>query len=210
MPLRVGECRAIAGPMKTRGLSACLGLALLLPGCRKPEEASVEETRELTSRDALPKLHATSSDRFEEPGSSPILAGTVPEGWLAQPTNSFRLLSYRFGSGGDVAVGISSGDLAGNVNRWLGQFGADPLDAAGLAALAKVAVTGVAGVWVEAAGDYSPGMGQEPRPDQALAGVVADAGGRIITVKMTGPADEVAAQKEPLKAFIAGLRNRGE
>lgn len=210
MPLRVGECRAIAGPMKTRGLSACLGLALLLPGCRKPEEASVEETRELTSRDALPKLHATSSDRFEEPGSSPILAGTVPEGWLAQPTNSFRLLSYRFGSGGDVAVGISSGDLAGNVNRWLGQFGADPLDAAGLAALAKVEVTGVAGVWVEAAGDYSPGMGQEPRPDQALAGVVADAGGRIITVKMTGPADEVAAQKEPLKAFIAGLRNRGE
>jgi hypothetical protein len=196
--------------MKTRGLSACLGLALLLPGCRKPEEASVEETRELTSRDALPKLHATSSDRFEEPGSSPILAGTVPEGWLAQPTNSFRLLSYRFGSGGDVAVGISSGDLAGNVNRWLGQFGADPLDAAGLAALAKVEVTGVAGVWVEAAGDYSPGMGQEPRPDQALAGVVADAGGRIITVKMTGPADEVAAQKEPLKAFIAGLRNRGE
>jgi hypothetical protein len=196
--------------MKTRGLSACLGLALLLPGCRKPEEASVEETRELTSRDALPKLHATSSDRFEEPGSSPILAGTVPAGWLAQPTNSFRLLSYRFGSGGDVAVGISSGDLAGNVNRWLGQFGADPLDAAGLAALAKVAVTGVAGVWVEAAGDYSPGMGQEPRPDQALAGVVADAGGRIITVKMTGPADEVAAQKEPLKAFIAGLRNRGE
>lgn len=210
MPLRVGECRAIAGPMKTRGLSACLGLALLLPGCRKPEEASVEETRELTSRDALPKLHATSSDRFEEPGSSPILAGTVPEGWLAQPTNSFRLLSYRFGSGGDVAVGISSGDLAGNVNRWLGQFGVDPLDAAGLAALAKVEVTGVAGVWVEAAGDYSPGMGQEPRPDQALAGVVADAGGRIITVKMTGPADEVAAQKEPLKAFIAGLRNRGE
>jgi hypothetical protein len=196
--------------MKTRGLSACLGLALLLPGCRKPEEASVEETRELTSRDALPKLHATSRDRFEEPGSSPILAGTVPEGWLAQPTNSFRLLSYRFGSGGDVAVGISSGDLAGNVNRWLGQFGADPLDAAGLAALAKVAVTGVAGVWVEAAGDYSPGMGQEPRPDQALAGVVADAGGRIITVKMTGPADEVAAQKEPLKAFIAGLRTRGE
>jgi len=210
MPLRVEECRAIAGPMKTRGLSACLGLALLLPGCRKPEEASVEETRELTLRDALPKLHATSSDRFEEPGSSPILAGTVPAGWLAQPTNSFRLLSYRFGSGGDVAVGISSGDLAGNINRWLGQFGADPLDAAGIAALAKVEVTGVAGVWVEAAGDYSPGMGQEPRPGQALAGVVADAGGRIITVKMTGPADEVAAQKEPLKAFIAGLRNRGE
>jgi hypothetical protein len=210
MPLRAGECRAIAGPMKIRGISACLGLALLLPGCRKPEEVSVDESRELTTRDSLPKLHATSSERFEEPGSSPILAGTVPAGWLAQPSNSFRLLSYRFGTGGDVAVGISAGDLPGNVNRWLGQFGADPLDAAGIAALAKVEVTGVAGVWVEAAGNYSPGMGQEPRPGQALAGVVADAGGRIITVKMTGPADEVAAQKEPLKAFIAGLRNRGE
>lgn len=210
MPLRAAECRAIARPMKTPGFSAGAAVALLLAGCDKPQEVVVDETRELTTRDATPQLHATSNDRFEEPGTSPIIAGTVPDGWLAQPSNSFRLLSYRFGSGGDVAVGISSGDLLGNVNRWLGQFGADPLDAAGLAALAKVGVTGVEGVWVEAAGDYSPGMGQEPRTDQALAGVVADAGGRIITVKMTGPADEVAAQKEPLKAFIAGLRNRGE
>ena len=185
-------------------------MTLLLAGCDKPQEVVVDETRELTSRDATPQLHATSNDRFEEPGTSPIIAGTVPAGWLAQQSNSFRLLSYRFGSGGDVAVGISSGDLLGNVNRWLGQFGADPLDAAGLAALAKVSITGVEGVWVEAAGDYSPGMGQDPRVGQALAGVVADAGGRIITVKMTGPAEEVAAQKEPLKAFIAGLRNRGE
>jgi len=210
MPLRAGECTAIARPMKTPGFSAGVVVSLFLAACDKPAEVSVEETRELTMRDETPKLHATSNDRFEEPGTSPIVAGTVPAGWLAQPSNAFRLLSYRFGSGGDVAVGISSGDLLGNVNRWLGQFGAEPLDAAGLAALAKVKVTGVEGVWVEAAGDYSPGMNQDPRPGQALAGVVADAGGRIITVKMTGPADEVAGQKEVLKAFIAGLRNRGE
>lgn len=210
IPLRASECRAIARAMNARGIFAWLGLALLLSSCRKPDEVSVEETRELTTRDALPKLHATSSERFEEPGTSPILAGTVPEGWLAQASNAFRLLSYRFGTGGEVAVGISSGDLAGNVNRWLGQFGAEALDASGIDALEKVEVVGVEGLWVEATGDYSPGMGQQARPGQALAGVIADAGGRIITVKMTGPVDEVAAQKEALKSFIAGLRNRGE
>src|SRR5690606_29193791 len=123
-------------------------------------------------------------------GSGPILAGVVPEGWLVQPSSQFRLLNYRFGSGGEVAVGISAGDLPGNVNRWLAQFGRDPLDADAVSALEKIEVMGVSGVWVEAEGDYEPGMGQEGRKDQALAGVIADDKGRIITVKMTGPAAE--------------------
>ena len=139
-----------------------------------------------------------------------FLAGVVPEGWLVQPSSQFRLLNYRFGSGGEVAVGISAGDLPGNVNRWLAQFGRDPLDADAVSALEKIEVMGVSGVWVEAEGDYEPGMGQEGRKDQALAGVIADDKGRIITVKMTGPAAEVAAQKAALRSFVAGLRARGE
>lgn len=196
--------------MKLRGFSACLGLALLLPACRKPAEVTVDSKRPVTMRDEGLKADAGSDARFQEPGSGPILAGVVPEGWLVQPSSQFRLLNYRFGSGGEVAVGISAGDLPGNVNRWLAQFGRDPLDADAVSALEKIEVMGVSGVWVEAEGDYEPGMGQEGRKDQALAGVIADDKGRIITVKMTGPAAEVAAQKAALRSFVAGLRARGE
>ena len=109
-----------------------------------------------------------------------------------------------------MAVGISSGGLLENVNRWLGQFGQDPLTEADLAKLEPGEVVGAKGVWVEASGDYSPGMGQPPRAAQSLYGLVAEKGGRIVTIKMTGPADELAAQKSALKVFAATLRERAE
>lgn len=210
MPLRVVEATVIGGAMKIRHFSAGLAVALLLPGCDKPAEVTVDESRVVTMRDDGLKLDATANDRFQEPGTGPFIAGTVPGNWLAQPPNSFRLLSYRFGTGGDVAVGISSGGLLENVNRWLGQFGQDPLTEADLAKLEKGEAAGAKGVWVEAEGDYSPGMGQPARPAQALYGLVAEEGGQIVTLKMTGPADEVAAQKSALKVFAQTLRKRAE
>lgn len=196
--------------MKLRGISACLVLALVSSACRKPAEVTVDEDRPATMRDEGLALHASSNARFREPGSSPILAGVEPESWLAQPSSQFRLLNYRFGSGGEVAVGISAGSLGDNVNRWLAQFGKEPLDAEGLAKLEKIELMGAPGVWIEAEGDYNPGMGQEARAGQALAGAIADDNGRIVTVKMTGPAEEVAGQKAALRAFAGGLRARGE
>lgn len=209
MPLRVVEATAIGGAMKIRPISAVLAIALLA-GCDKPAEVTVDESRVVTMRDDGLKLNASSNDRFQEPGTGPFIAGTVPGSWLAQPSSSFRLLSYRFGTGGDIAVGISAGGLLENVNRWLGQFGRDPLTEADLAKLEQGEVAGAKGVWVEAEGDYDPGMGQPARPDQALYGLVAEEGGRIVTIKMTGPAEELAAQKSALKVFAATLRKRAE
>ncbi len=210
MPLHVAKRTGIGGAMKIRGISACLGLVLLLPACRKPEEVTVEDSRPLTMRDEAPKLNASSNERFQPPGSGPFIAGEVPPNWLEQPGSSFRLLSYRFGTGGDVAVGMASGGLKDNVNRWLGQFARPGLSDEELANLPKGSIVGVEGVWVEAAGDYAPGMGQPPRADQALYGFIAEDQGRIITVKMTGPAAEVAEQKEALEKFVKTLRRRGE
>ncbi|QJE95023.1 hypothetical protein [Luteolibacter luteus] len=196
--------------MKIRALSACLGLTLILPACRKPAEVTVDESRDLTMHDEASKLNATSNDRFEEPGTGPFVPGQVPPSWLAQPATSFRLLSYRFGTGGDIAVGMASGSLTDNINRWLGQFALPALSDADVAKLPKDKITGIEGVWVEASGDYAPGMGQPPRPGQALYGFIAADQGRIITVKMTGPAEEVAGQKEALQNFVKTLRQRGE
>jgi hypothetical protein len=83
MPLRVGGGAVIGGAMKIRALTACLGLTLLLPACRKPAEVTVDDERPLTMRDEQVKLNATSNDRFQAPGSAvdnPFIAGTTPEG----------------------------------------------------------------------------------------------------------------------------------
>ena len=107
-------------------------------------------------------------------------------------------------------MGTASGGLAENVNRWLGQFAKPGLSAEEVAKLPKGRIAGVEGVWVEASGDYAPGMGRPPRPGQALYGLIAEDQGRIITVKMTGPAGEVAEQKQALQTFVSTLRRRGE
>jgi hypothetical protein len=207
-PLHVAGRTAIRGGMKIRGVTACLALSLLLPACRKPAEVTVDEQRVATKADEGQKLDATSNDRFQEPGSAPILAGVEPQGWLVVPPNEFRILNYRFGTGGEVAVGIAKGGLLVNLNRWMNQFKAPALDEEGISKLEHIHILGVDGVWVEAHGDYNEGMGREMRTGQALAGVIALSEDKLFTVKMTGPEDEVAAQKEALKAFVAGLRYR--
>jgi len=119
-----------------------------------------------------------------------------------------RLLNYRFGESGmgEVWVSISSGTVPDNVNRWLKQFNKASLDQTALAKLRTVPVAGANGVWVEAEGDYAGGMGQEPKPGSALAGVDASVGGRILTVKMVGPKSEVQSAKATLEKFAADLK----
>ena len=166
------------------------------------------ETRALTTKDVKPKLFATSDERFRDAKPSPVQAET-PVGWLKRPSSQFRLLNYGFGATGtgEVWVSLASGTVLDNVNRWLGQFSAAPLDQAGLDALRKVTIAGTSGVWVEARGDYVGGMGAPTKGDQALAGVIADLGdGRILTIKMIGAPAEVQEAAPTLESFAAALK----
>jgi hypothetical protein len=181
--------------------------AAILPSCKKEGEVVVSDTRPAIARDASPKLFATSDERFRNAKPSPVRAET-PEGWLVQPPTDIRLLNYRFGPSGtgEVWVSISSGTVLDNVNRWVAQqFGAPAMDAAGLETLRKVPIAGTTGVWVEASGTYSSGMGSPPRDGYALAGVVAQLQNRILTVKMVGPRDDVESAKAMLESFSAKL-----
>lgn len=170
----------------------------------------IEETRRITLRDTRLKLNASSDERFRNTLASPVSA-EAPADWLALPATEFRLLNYRFGDqgGGEVWVSQASGGLLENINRWLGQLEAAPLDAAALAQLPRVPVGDAGeGVWVEAEGHYAPGMGRPARPGQALAGIILDGGDRLLTIKMVGPIADVQTQKDALKAFAASIRLR--
>ncbi len=190
-----------------KGRFPCLLAALaVLSSCDEKREIVVTETRPLTTRDKAPKLFATSDERFRDAKPSPV-QGTPPEGWLALPASQFRILNYRFGESGmgEVWVSLSAGTVLDNVNRWLGQFGAEPIDAAALEKLRGVPMAGATGVWVEAAGDYASGMGASPKTGFALAGVVASTSRGILTVKMVGPKVEVEAAKPLLETFAKSL-----
>jgi hypothetical protein len=191
--------------MKTRWiwLAAC---AMAFCGCEKKAEVIVTETRPPTTRDASPKLFATSDERFRNAKPSPVKA-TTPEGWRELPASQFRLLNYRFGPSGqgETWVTIASGSVLDNVNRWLRQFGAEPIDEAGLKQSRQLLVAGTPGTWVEAEGEYSSGMGSPNKPNFALAGVIALVDGKIITVKMVGPKDEVKEARPALESFIGSL-----
>lgn len=204
--LRGREMRAI-GPKMNARIPLALALLPLLCACDRPEEMEVTETRSVTTRDVPPKLFASSDERFRDARPSPVRADT-PDGWLQLPSTQFRLLNYRFGESGlgEVWVTITGGSVMENVNRWLAQFDALLLDREEFEALRTVPVAGGSGTWVEAEGEYAPGMGSPPRPGYGLAGVVASLRGDIVTVKMVGPRDEVLAEREKLENFAKNLK----
>lgn len=181
---------------------------IFLCSCEHKKQVVVTETRTLTARDASPKLFATSDERFRNAKPSPV-RGETPNGWLALPATELRLLNYRFGESGagEVWVSISSGTVIDNVNRWLNkQFGAAAIDGVGLKKLRTVSLAGDAGVWVEASGEYQPGMGAPAKSGFALAGVIAEINGKILTVKMVGPLGEVEQQHASLESFAKNLK----
>jgi hypothetical protein len=203
--LRARYRRAIGADVNGRTL--CLLVCMTgFSSCREKPEVVVTETREMTTRDKTPRLFATSDQRFRDAKPSPV-KGRPPERWLAVPATQFRLLNYRFGASGqgEAWVTLAAGSVLDNVNRWLGQFGATPIDAAALEQLRKVPIAGGNGVWVDAAGEYASGMGAPPKPGFALAGVVSSINGEILTVKMVGPKAEVDAARTDLENFAKSV-----
>lgn len=187
---------------------ATMAFCLLFVSCEKKEaRMTVTETRVKTTKDRAPKLFATSDERFRDAQPSPV-QGNPPENWLVLPAKQFRELNYKFGESGlgEVYVSITGGSILENVNRWLNQFGADAMSAQDLVDAEKVMMAGEEGVWVEANGTYGAGMGGgDAKPGYGLAGVITVVDGKLITLKMIGPEDEVEAEKEALKAFAESM-----
>ena len=164
--------------------------AALFASCREQHrEINVTETRDLTLYD---KTYLNSLD------------AKVPMGWRRLPGTEFRLLNYVAGKDDSVQIvlGVSQGEVLANANRWLGQFGLTPLIS--LDYLGKSECLGQLVYLVEADGDYTPGMGQPPGKGYSLIGAIQRSEGNI-TIKMTGPTEEVEKQRQSFYDFMQGL-----
>ena len=100
-------------------------------------------------------------------------------------------------------MGESKGEVLANANRWLGQFGLTPLQSREF--LGKTMMLGKEAFIVEASGTYTTGMGKGEKLEYGMIGVIRQSGQNIITLKMTGPADEVEKTREEFFQYMSSF-----
>ncbi|MEX2217745.1 MAG: hypothetical protein WD749_03215 [Phycisphaerales bacterium] len=135
----------------------------------------------------------------------------IPEGWRQMPpANAMRAAELHLpdpsGDAGRACVAVFStagGDVQGNIARWAGQV----RDASGQPATPEVrsqAVGGVNVTTVTLRGSYV-GMNEPVREGWVMHGAIVEAPGGLIFVKMTGPAERMAAAAPAFDGMMAGM-----
>ena len=155
---------------------------------KRVETVEINERRELTMHD-VPK--------------APIIPVMPPE-WRQVPGTQIRVFNYRFGKSGEVFISNARGGILQYVNRWSKQYGKPSVTA--VSGLPKIKVLEEQGVLVEATGRFVGGMGKLPRDNAGLLGAVIGFSDDILTIKMIGSAEEVAAEKERFITFCESIK----
>lgn len=173
-------------------------------GMRAPAPESTRGTN--TDTGAQPAGHGGAPAA----GASQHLRWTAPETWTQGPERMMREVTFVMGTSGDAECYISvlggdGGGIAANLDRWRGQFDRAPFTEAELAALPRVDCLGTVALVVEIDGERFEGMGGQELEDAAMLGAVVSIDTHTVFVKLTGPRDEVLAERENFDAFLASL-----
>lgn len=126
----------------------------------------------------------------------------MPDAWKPDAGSSMSVAAF---AAGDAKVTLTpiagdGGGALGNVNRWRGQVGLEPLDQAGLdREKAALMVDGAPAVYVDLAG-----------PVNRMLGVILNRDGHAWFVKMLGPAATVGSQKAAFESFVTSLQFSGD
>ncbi len=215
-------------------LSLCIAV-VYAAGCgfggnepRQPERVPVTEVRpapqdltEVPERSTRERMGmeaptaAAARDAEAAADTGPSLLHDTPEGWTAAPASRMRVLNFQVADAerAECFVTILPGEAGGllaNLNRWLRQVGQAPLEEDDLADLQQLALLGATGYVVEVGGTFTGMRGDLDLADYALRGVAALGNGETYFVKMTGPAEVVAANREKFDQFVTSLRRPGE
>lgn len=154
----------------------------------------------------VPKEAEASSAAAAAPAAGGAVAWTAPQGWKSEPAGGMRLATYSVPAAGDkcelsvvTLPGDAGGDLA-NVNRWRGQAGAAPVDAAGLKSQAgrlETAAGTLLTVDIKGEGGHA---------GQAVSAAILSSGESTWFFKLTGKEKSVAAARPAFRTFLKSLR----
>ncbi|MDF2376927.1 MAG: hypothetical protein P1U81_11840 [Verrucomicrobiales bacterium] len=181
-------------------------------------------TRELPESQQSFRLVDSSAERFRyqkrdaaapaassQASSAPELIYTTPEGWEEKAGSMMRDVNLSFGENDEGECYVArlpgaGGGLVANVNRWLGQMGADSLTEEEINALPKKPLFGQPATFIDVTGDFSPGMGSsEVKKNHRLLGLILASDAGAVFVKMTGPEKLVAENADGFDVFTSSL-----
>lgn len=148
----------------------------------------------------------------ESTPAGPSLAWSGPDGWTEEPSRSqFREVTFRRDEL-EMYVSLARGGVKDNVNRWASQLGKDPLDDGELAALERVPSLGGTAVVYDASGALRGMRDPVAKENQRMTAAVVNPPGRgdvIVTLKLTGPDEDVVAARTAFDAVLASLEFTG-
>lgn len=181
-----------------------------------PVNAAPDDTQE---QEELPPGHpaiGSSADLGAGHGDHGNLAATditwkVPERWQQMPnTSSMRIATYRIPratgdtADADVSVTQAGGGIDANVDRWIGQFGAD---AKAKSKVTKKKVGDFNVTIVEAEGEYG-GMGGKTEAGQGLLGAIVETPDAPHFFKIVGPKKTVQSARGELDSLLSSIAKR--
>ena len=191
------------------GLTACDQAQPVTYTIPKEERAAPTPGRATEAATAGPTASAADSSKMQVlPGmeeaaqAAPELSYTVPEGWEEFPPRSVRKANFRVSDSSgtaELAVTVFPGDVGGtlaNINRWRGQIGLEPTDAAGMQAMTRtVKISNHDGLLANLQG-----------PEQSILGGLLSFHGSTWFFKLQGATGTVAAQSDAMEAFLASVQ----
>jgi len=169
------------------------------------QRAGFEQVCRTLAVSEAPPAEAAPTDTTPPPSG---LTFTIPEGWTDAGASSMRIVNLAAPGPSQcyvIRLGGEAGGLDANLNRWRGEVGHEPLDAAAIAALPKVELLGQSCSLLEVTGEYR-GMGGPAGADHTLLGVALIGAESSLFVKMVGPKDDIAAHKQKFIDFLASLK----
>ncbi len=172
-------------------------------------DAEAEKDRFLALAQSLRRASAKPPAESPHPAAAPM-TWEAPAGWTPGRTRSMRVVTLHPQGREDAECYITvlsgrAGGTVANLNRWRDQLGQPALSEGDIAALPRVTVLGQTVAFLEVAGTYTD-MGGGTSENYALLGVVVEAGDQTVTVKLTGPAEVVQAERESFVRFCESLK----
>ena len=152
-----------------------------------------------------------------QPEKAGGLAWTNPKGWTTAPASSMRVVTLKVpaapgdAEGGELAIFYfgpgQGGEVDANVQRWFGQFQADPKGSGPKQSKSKVGDVAVTLCQID--GTYVAGMGgtaTPPKTGWTLRGAIAEGPGGNVFFKLVGPRKTIEKAQSDFDALVRSLR----